>query len=178
MSTNAGDNKIILDETEMDVSLPKNFRGWTIEEVRRVMQDKLFKGTNCPCCGQHAKIYKRRLNSGMVASLIWLVLKYEETGDWVEPQKTAPRYVLANREMGKLLHWSLVDIKENDDTSRRTSGLWMPTPLGVDFAKNNVFISTYVYLYTNDVVGFSQITTNAREALGKKFNYDELMNNI
>lgn len=160
------------------IPIPSGLGNWALERVRDVFRKLLMgdKGTYCPCCGQYCKVYRRKLNSGMAAGLIWLVRAFEVSHDWVEPQKTAPRYVLNNREMGKLVHWGLAELKANeDDTSRKTTGLWRPTRWGIDFVYGRCTVPSRVFLYLNTILGFDSEMITIQGALGRKFDYDELM---
>ena len=89
---------------------------------------------------QFAKIYKRKLNSGMAASLVWLVRTYLEKQNWIYVWKIAPKFILRSAEIGKLAHWELAIQKTNeDDDSKRTSGLWKPTEKGIKFVRRRIF---------------------------------------
>lgn len=150
----------------------------TIAEARQEIQDRIDRskeGIICPCCGQYCKLYKRKLNSGMAYSLIWLVRTYLENNRWVEIQTEAPRRVMQSREMGKLVHWGLVMSRPNKDPAKRMSGFWKPTTLGINFANDNCTMFSHVYLYNNEVRGFTKKQITIVEALGKHFNYQELM---
>jgi hypothetical protein len=167
------------DAADVRVPLPEGLDDWSLAHAREHLRERVENGIKCPCCGQFAKVYRRKLNSGMAASLLWLVKTFEKTQTWVEVQKKAPRYVMANREMGKLVHWGLVELQENlDDPKRKTIGLWRPTGTGVDFIYGRLVVPCRVYLYDNTVVGFDSKRIGIREALetkNNKFDYDELM---
>jgi hypothetical protein len=163
-------------ETGHSLPLPKVKPGMTLGEARTLLAEQAVEGVECPCCGQFAKVYRRKLNSGMARSLIWLVKEFLETKDGVEVQKQAPRQVMANREMGKLVHFGLAVIKGHDgDSKKKTSGLWRPTDKGIDFVFDRVRVPRRVYLYDNKAVGSDDEMTSIREALGDKFDYGELM---
>jgi hypothetical protein len=95
--------------------------------------------------------------------------------DWVYVQRDAPRHVVRSNEIGKLVHWGLVKQKPGEGTSARTSGLWKPTEFGIAFALGKVGVSSHIHLYNNIMVGMEDSTVMVREALGDKFDYDELM---
>ena len=135
-------------------------------------------GCSCPACGQLARVYKRKLNVSMVASLCWLVRKSGPDLRWVHVNKDAPKWVVRQGgELAKLAHWGLVEAqdKDEDDTSKRTSGLWRPTLTGVDFAYDRIEMPTYAYLYDNRCMELSEETCVVRDALGTRFDYGELM---
>lgn len=133
-------------------------------------------GRVCPTCSQFCKVYRRKFNSGMARSLIWLVVhaKHDLSG-WVDVPKTAPRHVVSSREFDKLCLWGLVKAKPNADGKKRTSGLWRATPEGVAFVRSNLAVWSHVFIYNRTVLGFSDDKIMIRAALGKKFEYQELM---
>ena len=45
----------------------------TIKEAKEHLRNNFEEGIDCPCCGQFVKLYKRKLNSGMAATLIRIV---------------------------------------------------------------------------------------------------------
>lgn len=132
-------------------------------------------GCSCPACGQLSRVYMRKLNAGMAASLCWLVRTAGPGLSWVHVNKDAPKWVVRSRELAKLAHWGLLVDKKNKDTKKRTSGLWKPTLTGVDFAYDRIEIPKYVYLYDNTVMGISPETVVIQDALGDKFDYGDLM---
>jgi len=165
-------------EMTHDLPLPKHKPGMPLGEARALLGEQAEDGVECPCCGQFAKVYKRKINSGMAWSLIWLVREHLETKDWVDVQKQAPRFVMANREMGKLIHWGLAVTKSHDGTRKKNSGLWRPTEKGIDFVFDEVTVPTRVHLYNNTVVGSDDELMSIRDALGDKFDYRELMSGM
>lgn len=148
----------------------------TLAAARTFVEMNIEAGVICPCCDEHIKKYKRKLNSGMAAALVWLVGAYRrQGGGWVAVREIAPRHVLKSGEIGKLQHWGLIIPKPNDDPKKRTSGIWGPAPNGVLFADNKIRVPAYVYLISNVVQGWSEETTDVIEALGEDFDYAELM---
>jgi hypothetical protein len=148
---------------------------------------RLFKGIThqskprkCPCCDQTVKFYHRKLNSGMAATLIWLCQEWQKTQGWVNVPVTAKRFTLRAKDYSVMHFWELILNKPNDDDPRRrTSGLWIPTDRGWDFAHDpSIRIPSHVNLYNNGFISFSDTTTNIIEALGNHFNYYELMRGI
>ncbi len=79
-------------------------------------------------------------------------------------------------DYAKLRHWGLAELKPNDDDpSKKDSGLWRPTEKGRRFAYRQIRVPRYVYLYKNKVMGFSEETISIEEALKVSFDYDDLM---
>ena len=131
---------------------------------------------SCPCCGRLVKIYRRKLNSGLSRCMIWLVSEYRKTKTWVDVTETCPRHVLSSSsDRGLLIHWKLIEKKENYDDSKRTSGIWIPTQKGMDFVDNKISVPSHVVLVDNKVIGWSDEQVKITRTLGSKFNYTELM---
>lgn len=147
----------------------------TLRQAKATLVSNLEDGTTCPCCGQYAKLYVRQLNSGMAATLVWLVNQYLKTKKWIDIPEDAPRFVIKNREIGRLKHWGLVVQHANEEEGQKTSGIWKPTEKGIQFALMEITVPRSVRLFNNVEKGFSRETTDVLTALGRKFDYAELM---
>ena len=146
--------------------------GSDLDRIREALRAKLDKGTICPTCDQHARRYKRKLNSDMARALCLIVTQWEnQDSEWVDVRDIDVR----GGDYAKLRHWGLIRQRINDDETKRTSGMWTPTDLGQEFARNVVEMPTYVFIYNNEVDGFSEERSSIRDALGAGFNYSELM---
>jgi len=148
----------------------------TVRDARRRVYDSLEDGIICPCCDQTCKEYPRKLNHNMAASLIWLVREYRHRPRWIHITAEAPRFVLKTKEYATPRHWGLMEARENDDPTKKTSGLWRPTQDGIDFVGGRIRVASHAFLYNNTCRGLSKETTTIEEALGEFFDYQELMN--
>lgn len=144
----------------------------TLDEAQDWLRSRLDEGAECPCCKQFAKVYKRPINSQMARWLIWLVLEYKHNQRWIDVKESA----LRGGDYGKLAHWGLIEQEQNTNPTKRTSGLWRPTAKGTDFVFEAVRVEKKVHLYDGRVMGFSGGLVSIRNALGKQFDYEELMN--
>jgi len=128
----------------------------------------------CDCCGGKTKLYRRKLNSGMVATLIWLVA--HRGMEWTHTS-LLPRRSAQSNEISKLELWGFVEQRHNTDSAKRTSGIWKATAAGKDFALRKARAASHVYVLSpgQEVLGWEPATTNVVEALGGDFNYHELM---
>lgn len=111
----------------------------------------------------------------MAAGLCWLVDKSGHSLSWVDVINLAPKWLLRARTLAKLAHWGLIEAKPNDDTTKKSSGIWRPTRAGVEVAAGRQRVKKYVFIYNNVVEGFSSEEITIHEALGDQFNYAELM---
>jgi len=152
----------------------------TVSEARArlLWQCQAGKMVICPCCGGKVKKYKRKLNHINMRCLFWLVRRYFETGQPASPTQEGPRHVANNGgELARLIHWGFIEPVYTPDTSKRCSGLWLPTKLGIDFAMGRTTANAAYFVFINNTVtGVDRTQVTAQEALGTKFNYEELMN--
>lgn len=148
-----------------------------LRTARAWVQANRRRGVYCPCCGQLAKEYKRPLNAGMAWSLIWLVQQSENQDDpWVDLHG-GPLTLHQSRELAKLRHWGLI-VQKNVPSKRgaRTSGSWRPTEPGALFARGKSVEPAHITLYDNVVTAVARKRVGIKQALGKKFDFDELWN--
>jgi hypothetical protein len=151
----------------------------TLEEARRWVLAKRAKGVGCPCCGQFAKIYKRKLNSFMAYALV-LIERYFQTArvdEWLHVPSFLIKNSCSDRECAKLVYWDLITphYAEREDGGKH-AGYYRITQRGRDFVRSKITLPRYVYLYNGELLGFSDDgEISIRDALGDKFRYSELM---
>ena len=62
-------------------------------------------------------------------------------------------------------------------TKLASSGLWKPTDKGIAFAMDQISVQKYVYVYNNTVMDREGAEIRIADALGSKYNYQEIMAN-
>jgi hypothetical protein len=143
------------------------------------------KGIACPCCERSARLQKRKLNSGLVRTLI-LLHRYEEkhgpAGGWIRiSEEVKDHGVLRNRGYARLRFWGLL---EPHTGAKRTKGensndTYRVTQKGARFVRGIEDVSMYVYVSDNRCWpaydGDGDKTIGVRAALDNKFDYEELM---
>lgn len=144
----------------------------TLREVRPYVDGLKAEGGACPACGQSVKLYRRKLDATMARLLLRLVKIQERNGGrgWYHVRALGDETGC----LSLLEWWGLVQQATNSDTAKRCSGRWAATPRGVAFAKGQIAVASHVFLYNNRVEGWGARETTIRDALGKKFNYEEL----
>jgi len=154
----------------------------SLARAREILFDGYEDGSRCLLCNQYVKLYKRKLTSAMAYALILLDKKNRrEPNRWVHMEdylKSLPGIPSSIRgDFAKLRFWGLIVQQqgEREDKSDRV-GMYKITEKGIDFVHNRIKVSKQVFIYNNDVKGFSPGEINIRESLGQKFRYDELMN--
>lgn len=151
------------------------FADWErLGEARRWLRIQAAgKGARCPCCRQMARTYPRTLNAGMARSLI---LMYRLAGrDWIHIPTSLPA---RSREEGKLAYWGLIEEAQEVREDGGRAGWWRVTDLGERWVRAEAWVPQRLEVYDNQVQraapGCDPHWT-IRKALGKRFNYDELM---
>lgn len=152
------------------------------ECVDFIKKNKVF-GVVCPCCTQIVKVYKRKLNTGMAIELITLYRltknKSVEEDKYFHQTKFAR---VTGGEISKLIHWGLVEQKpkstEDAEKGKKTSGSWAITEIGKEFVQGKVTVLSHIYISNKKLIGFSSEKISIKESLGKKFEYDSLMDNL
>jgi hypothetical protein len=146
-------------------------REWLIEQV-----DEHDKAT-CPLCDKLANLYHRMLYGDPLAGLIKAHKKYEQ--DWFH----WARVVGAQGGDGaKLEHWGLMQRASRErDPKEPGVGYWRLTDRGDAFVRNTITVPRCARIVgiRNRFVRWCDDKhpgeTNIRSALGKNFDYDELM---
>ena len=147
----------------------------TLREAKDKVLQERAKGITCPCCGQLAKMYVRKLNSGMAATLIRMYrfnrLNYSHVKSFLLDHK-----LKNNHDWTLLKHWGFIEeFPDNDDPAKKSSGVWRITPTGEMFINREIPAPSHIKLYNNELIGFTGSQTTIVAALGRHFNYQELM---
>lgn len=102
-----------------------------------------------------------------------LILMHQRGGsDWLHIPTALPA---RSREEGKLRYWGLIEESpiEREDGGR--AGWWRVTAAGTDFVLGRSTVQKYARIYDDRLLGLVGDWINIYDALGDKFNYDELM---
>ena len=145
----------------------------TLARARQRLQARLDEGLFCPCCDQYAKRYRRKMNSGMVRSLINIYRNgYRDSLEWVY----IPNLSAKSREEGKIAYWGLLEEQQERREDGGRAGWWRVTPNGEDFILRGRRIPKIAIVYNGVCVDFDGTEmVNIRDCLGDKFNLNELL---
>jgi len=152
--------------------------GKTLAQARKEFNDKLREGSVCECCDRLGKIQKEGFISCMAVTLIRLYhFNRSSPGAWMHIAKQLP-YSMHQGRYGKLVHWGMAEAKKGQkDDGNPNKGLYRITEAGKAFVERRVRVNKYMFLYNDTPYdldeGDGQISID--EALGKGFNYGELM---
>jgi hypothetical protein len=146
----------------------------TLGEARRWLRERAMGGgANCPLCHQHAKIYHRPINAAMARMMIdaWRVAGH---GEFHQPtQVPGP-----GGDYAKLRYWGLIEDVGKLRADGGKAGWWRITDLGEAWVRGLIGVPKYVYVYDNKLLRFDQDCEqnwSIRDALGERFDYEELM---
>jgi len=140
-----------------------------IEIVKQWMAPQLKEGIDCPCCGRFTKVYQRNLNSGMVRFLIDFYNRHGTNRVSIANYHVTDQQHAHHQEYEKLPKWGLM---AHDNSNPR---LWWLTELGCKFVNNQATVNKYIRLKHGILVGHSIEQVSVKQAIGTKFDYDELM---
>jgi len=80
-----------------------------------------------------------------------------------------------SREEGKLAYWGLVEesLTPRDDGGR--AGWWRVTTKGQLFVSGQITVPSHARVYNGNALNLIGTAVSIKDALGSKFNYNELM---
>jgi len=133
---------------------------------------------DCPHCGRPVTIYPRKLSSAMSRNLVrmyWLRGKYPD-----KPYFHVKEFDKegARGEFGVLSFWGLVEGAHNQDSRKRTSGMWTLTAFGMAFVRREAELPQYVLVgLRSSLQGYAGPMVDIKVCLEfrNRFRYDELM---
>jgi hypothetical protein len=148
----------------------------TLEQAKYTLQQNLAQGMECPCCQRFTKRYRRKLNNGMARSLIaihrWFCQSGHQGHKWLHVVEEMG-LTAHHEEYSKLRYWDLLEQDVREDG--KPTGLWRITEKGYLFLENRLTVEKYVYLVNAELVGMNGPQVSIKDALGEKFDYEELM---
>lgn len=149
----------------------------SLEYAREKLMESLDDGARCPCCGKFARRYRRKFNSTMAKSLIWLVATSRNSdGDWVDVPKAAPRAIVRSNQLPTVRWWGMAERPDNEDNpDLKHSGLWRPTEKGIAFVRLEIKVPSTAVTYDGAVEALNGDPINLLDALGEKFSYADIM---
>lgn len=132
------------------------------EWLRRRVED----GEKCPCCGQFSKVYKRKINSGMARALISMYK--QSTLEWFHLPSVR---TWTSRDEAALAYFGLIE----QAGVGFAQGTWRVTELGQLFVLGRIRVHKYARVYDGRLLGLQGDLVDIKDALGDKFDYEELM---
>lgn len=151
--------------------------GETLGAARRWLREQArADGASCPCCGQFVKVYRRSLNAPIAVALI-RAHRYRGGDPW-----HLPTLFGASGDIAKARYWGLIEPASDElreDGSPR-NGWWQITDTGGAWVQGMTGLWRYAFVFDGNLLQFDRSdpagpTWRVQQALGKKFNYAELM---
>lgn len=133
------------------------------------------KGFICDCCGSFCKRYTRTFNANMAVCLI-LLYRFNMNG-FVKVED----FLIKNGQkrygdFSYLVHYGFLEKQKGkrEDGSNR-NGYYKLTGRAIMFVEGKIKAREKFMILNNKFEGFAGEEIDIRKALGKKFNFDELM---
>lgn len=153
-----------------------------IKQRNMVQQSTIFdtlksSGYVCSCCGQYVKEYTRSFNCNMALLLIRLY-KHQKTG-WVHIEKfLAENGYSRCGDFSYMTHYKLLQ-KLNEDRPDGSSrnGYYKLTGTAIMFIEGKLTVAAKFKMFNSKFMGFEGEQIDIKTALGKRFDYQELMSN-
>lgn len=143
----------------------------TLAAARADVLRERANGVTCPCCGQYAKVYRRRLNAGMVRSLLRMYAA-GGTGRYVH----TPTLLGGKRgEEARLSYWGFTreSVDPRADGGRR--GWWRVTERGELFLNGDITVPSHALVYDGVCLQLTGDPISVRDAIGDGFDLRELL---
>ena len=154
-------------------SLPEIPDGMLLTASRRRLLRDIDVGVTCECCGQRAQRYRRLLSSSIVRALVFAYREHRLESFELEALLRA--MVLHHPDLPRvgdtsmLRHWDLIELTA-------TTRHYRVTAKGRRFILGQIRVPRYAFVYNNARHGLSDESVDVTDALGDKFNLDELLN--
>lgn len=154
----------------------------TIKEAKQHLKDNWDKGTRCPCCTQWVQRYPYSFHSGMARALIYIYQAtqrgkgLEDDGFFHIENYFVDIGVKIKGSHGKLKYWGMLEQRQNTDPKKHNSGYWSITQRGIDFVHGKLLVTRKALLFNEKCYGFVGNKISIQDALGKNFDYQEMMN--
>lgn len=142
--------------------------------ARRVilMKRRDVGGIHCPACERITKEYHRKINAEQARSLI-IVVRKVNVGEIFHLRDVLRHGATSggSKHAAALRWWGLLEPVADE------RGWWMVTEKGRLFARGVVRVREYVWEFDGEPLEFDGEWVSIREALGNKFDFDQLWRN-
>lgn len=142
----------------------------TLAEAKDWLRAQLPKGAACPCCGQHAQVYRRSMYDTLTRALIRCYAQ-GGTGTFVHSNKIGK---LRGGEMGKLAYFDLVEEERARRPDGGRTGYWRVTDRGEAWLLGRTTIYKTAWVYDGRVQYFDGPQVSVADTLKHVFDLREL----
>ena len=152
----------------------------TMKEAKEYLRENWKRGVKCPCCGQHVKLYKYKMDASKALGLI-CAYKLDKRYNGESFHLTRDFSTILKKN-ANALHYTKMQYygfitpdTSKDDPSKKGSGWWFVNQKARDFVEGRLKVPSVFYVYDGKCIGFGEEKIDIREALAEKFDYEELM---
>lgn len=140
-------------------------------QARALLELDLLEGAKCPCCGQDARLYRRKLTSTTAKALIAMYLAgpfaYHHMPTLLDAKQA---------DEAKARHWGLISEKPGTRQGDiGPAGYWRLTQKGIDFVLNYVLIEKFACIYDGRLIRLEGDLISIQNALSNRFILADLM---
>lgn len=157
----------------------------TINDIREALRAEWDEGTECPCCSQRVKLYRRRVNSGMAEILVGLAretIRRRISPDhrpYIHIEQDLVRgneRLQGARDWSTLKFWGLIE-PLGDGAARKAAGEWRITPAGLWVVEHpdRALMADYILVFNDKPRGQSEEKRSLADALQRPFKLEELV---
>lgn len=150
-------------DPKLIAALPTGRDTVPISRARRHLAGALVEGTTCPVCGQHARLYRRKIHATMANQL---VDAYNTVGT---AEFHAPTLGISGGDFAKLAHWGLIAERTGRRQDGGRAGWWRITRDGERFLHGEARVPEFVLIYDGERIGFDGDTVGLTTVLGDGF---------
>lgn len=148
----------------------------SLAEAKEWLRARVNRGDRCPCCGQFAKVYSRKMTAFTARAMI-AMYRYYRT-EFVQMPELIRQRLTSQTQGGYAtlgLYWGLIEEENQRREDGGRAGWWRLTELGIQFVLGEISVPKHARIYDGRILGYSDERVTIRDTLGTKFNYDELM---
>jgi hypothetical protein len=137
-------------------------------------------GAQCPCCRKLSKYREYKIDSKLARLLIALYRCYPPSS-MIKVRDAATAYgkpeLAKGREWNKLAYWGLIEnIEYSGQLTDKPTDYCRMTQRGQDFVYRNLTVPKKLWVEAHAVMGVDSAVVDIKQALGKKHDYNTLMN--
>jgi hypothetical protein len=148
----------------------------TLDDAQAWLRKRVDHGERCPCCTQFAKVYRRKIGSRQAWALITFYRR--RALDWGYAPEVLPATASSQSDFSKLRYWGLIESSNEQRDDGGPAGWWRVTSLGEQWVHVACAVPMYARVYDNRCLGLVGDPVTIRDALGTRFNYDDLMRGV
>lgn len=137
-----------------------------IHRARRHIALGMVEGSDCPVCGQHAQLYRRRISATVARQLIMV---YRAVGTDVFATRD---HVGGGGDFAKLAHFGLIAEQPARRQDGGRAGRWRITKDGAAFIEGRARVPEYVLIYDGQRIGYDGDTVGISTVLGDGDGFD------